>query len=56
MCVPHVEKHTCTAFEDYEDALKMVPLDFTRYYLSWVTPNVSCASRVLGAEAAELHN
>ena len=54
--VPPVDNPTCTAFEEYEEVPKTVPLDFTEDSMTWVASKLSGAAGALGAEAIELHN
>ena len=56
MHVPPVENPACAAFEEYEDVLKTVPLDFTEDDVTWVASKLSGAAGALGAEAIELRN
>ena len=56
MRVPPVENPTCTAFEDYGEVPKTVPLKFTEDDTTWVTSKFSGAAGVLGAEAIEMRN
>ena len=54
--VPPMENPACAAFKEYDDELKMVPLDFTEENVTWVTSKLSGAAGALGAEAIELRN
>ena len=56
MQVPPVENPACTAFEEYDDVPKTVPLDFTEGDMMWVASKISGAAGALGAEAIELRN
>ena len=56
MRFPPVEKPACAAFEEYEDTLKTVHIDFTEDDVTWVTWKLSGAGGALGAEATELRN
>ena len=44
MRVPAVENPSCTAFEEYEEVPKTVPLNFTEDDVTWVASNLSGAA------------
>ena len=46
-CGSPVDNHMCTAFEEYEDVPKTVPLDFTEDDFTWVTLKLSGAAGAL---------
>ena len=54
--VPPMKTPTCSAFEEYEDVPKTVPLDFTEDDVVWVASKLSGAAGALETEAMELHN
>ena len=56
MHVPPVENPMCAAFEEYEEVLETIPLDFTEDDVTWVVSKLSGAADALGAEAIELRN
>ena len=56
MRFPPVENPTCTAFEEYKDIPKTVPLDFTEDDVTLLASKFSGAAGALGAEAMELCN
>ena len=56
MRVAHVENPTCTAFEEYEEVSKKVPLVFLEDSVTWVASKLSGAAGALGAEENELSN
>ena len=56
MCVSPVENPACTAFKEYAEVPKTVPLDFTDDEVTWVTLNISGTAGTLVAEAIELRN
>ena len=56
MQVPPVENPACTAFQDYEEVPKTVPLNFTEDDVTWVASKLSGVAGALGAEAIELRN
>ena len=56
MHVSSVENTTCKAFEEYEEVLETVPLDFTEDDVTWVTSKISGAAGALGEEVMELRN
>ena len=56
MRVPPAENPAFTAFEEYEDVPKTVPLDFTEDDVMWVASKLSGTAGALGAEAMELRN
>ena len=49
--MPPVENPVCTAFEEYEDVPKTVPLDFMEEDVPWVALKLSGAAGALGADA-----
>ena len=56
MRVPSMKTPTCSAFKEYEDVPKTVPLDFTEDDVVWVASKLSGAAGALETEAMELHN
>ena len=46
----------CTAFEEYKEVTKTVPLDFTEDDETWVASKISGTAGALGTEAIELQN
>ena len=56
MRVPPVGNPACTAFEEYLNVPKTVPLDFTEDDVTWVASKLSGAAGALGVEAMELRN
>ena len=55
VCTP-VENPAFTAFEEYGEVPKTVPLNFTEDDVTWVASKLSGAAGALGAEAVELIN
>ena len=51
-----MENPTCAAFEEYEEVMETVPLDFTEDDVTWVASNISGAAGALGSETIELRN
>ena len=51
-----MENPTCASFEEYEDALETLPIDFTEDGIMWVTSYIYRYTGVLGGEAVELRN
>ena len=48
--------HVTSAFEEYKEVPKMVPLDFTEDDVTWVASKFSSAAGELGVEAIKLRN
>ena len=51
-----MENPTCAAFEEYEEVMETVPLDFTEDDVTWVASNISGAAGALGSKTIELRN
>ena len=51
-----MENPTCAAFEEYEEGLETVILDFSEYDVTWVASKLSDTKGVLGAEVIEVRN
>ena len=51
-----MKKPMCAVLEEYEEVLKMVSLEFSEDYGTWVALNMSGATGGLGTEAIDLRN
>ena len=51
-----MKKPMCAVLEEYEEVLKMVPLELSEDYGTWVVLNISGATGGLGTEAIDLRN